>query len=80
VRQVSLPDLVESQQPIAFTPQTGRHAPQEGPTPGAAEVRLDLYLNAHETDHRSVTPFLPPNKMYLSNDPDSTGKTGHGRS
>src|SRR5215211_4235532 len=33
---------------------------QEGPTPGTFEVRLDLYLNVHETDHRSATPFLPP--------------------
>jgi hypothetical protein len=57
VRQVY---LVEGQQPTAFTPQTGRYAPEEGPTPGAAEVRLGLYLNAHETDHRSATPFLPP--------------------
>jgi hypothetical protein len=57
VRQVY---LVEGQQPTAFASQTGRHAPEEGPTPGAAEVRLGLYLNAHETDHRSATPFLPP--------------------
>jgi hypothetical protein len=59
VRQVRLPDLVEGQQPSAFTPQTGRYAPVEGSTAGAVEVRLDLCLNAHETDHRSATPFLP---------------------
>jgi hypothetical protein len=59
VRQVRLPDLVEGQQPTAFAPQTGRDAPVEGSTAGAGEVRLDLCLNAHETYHRSVTPFLP---------------------
>jgi hypothetical protein len=58
VRQVRLLDLVEGQQPTAFTPQTGRDAPVEGSTPGAVEVRLDLCLNAHETDHRSATPLL----------------------
>jgi hypothetical protein len=60
VRQVPLPDLVEGQQPSAFTPQTGRYSPEEGPTPGTLEVHLSLYLNAHETDHRSTTPFLLP--------------------
>ena len=39
VRQVRLPDLVEGQQPTAFTPQTGRDAPVEGSTAG---VRLEL--------------------------------------
>jgi hypothetical protein len=53
VPQVPLPDLVEGQKPSAFTPQTGRDAPEEGPTPGTVEVRLGLYLNAYETDHRS---------------------------
>src|SRR3990170_804236 len=56
VRQAPLTDLVECQQPTAFAPQTGHHAPDEGPTPGAAEVCLCLYLNAHETDHRSAIP------------------------
>jgi hypothetical protein len=65
VRQVPLPKLIEGQQPTAFTPQTGRHAPEEGPTPGAVEVRLGLCLNAHETDHRSVPPFLPPKRTWL---------------
>jgi len=60
-----LPDLFECQQPTAFAPQTGRHAPEEGSTPGASEVRLGLYLNAHETDHRSATPFLPPKRTWL---------------
>jgi hypothetical protein len=78
VRQMPLPDLVEGQQPSAFTPQTGRYAPEEGPTPGTAEVRLGLYLNAHETDHRSATPLLPPN--VLVNHLKSTGETGHKRS
>src|SRR5918998_1420697 len=56
VRRMPLTDLVECQQPAAFAPQTGRHSPEVGPTPGAAEVYLCLYLNAHETDHRSATP------------------------
>jgi len=64
VRQVHLPDLAEGQQPSAFTPQTGRYSgrysPEEGPTPGTVEIHLGPYLNAHETDHRSATPFLPP--------------------
>src|SRR5215216_1382799 len=57
VRQMPLPDLVEGQQSAAFAPQTSRHAPVEGSTAGAVEVRLGLCLNAHETDHRSATPF-----------------------
>src|SRR5215208_5311520 len=58
VRQVPLPDLVEGQQPAAFALQTGRHAPQEGSTPSAVEVRLGLYLDGRETNHRSPAPFL----------------------
>jgi hypothetical protein len=62
VRQLSLPDLVEGQQPAAFAPQTGRHLPEEGLTAGASEIRLGLYLNAHETDHRSATTFCHQNE------------------
>jgi hypothetical protein len=58
VRQVPLPDLVEGHQPAAFAPQTGRDAPEEGPTPSAVEVRLGLYLDGRETDHRSPASFL----------------------
>jgi hypothetical protein len=58
VRQVPLVDLVESQQPAAFTPQTGRHTPEEGSTPSAVEVRLGLYLDGRETNHRSPASFL----------------------
>src|SRR5918999_2469455 len=58
VRQVPLPDLVEGQQPAAFAPQTGRQASEEGPTPSAVEVRLGLYLDGGETNHRSPAPFL----------------------
>src|SRR5215208_5077869 len=58
VRQVPFSDLVEGQQPAAFASQTGRHASEEGPTPGTVEVRLGLYLDGRETNHRSPAPFL----------------------
>jgi len=59
-----LPNLIEGQQPAAFAPQTGRHLPEEGSTPGTAEVRLGLYLNAHETDHRSAAPSMSPKRTW----------------
>src|SRR5215210_214524 len=55
VRQMPLYDFVEGQQPAAFAPPTGHHAPVEGPTAGAVEVHLGLCLNAHETYHRWAT-------------------------
>jgi hypothetical protein len=72
VPQVPLPDLVEGQKPSAFTPQTGRDAPEEGPTPGTVEVRLGLYLNAYETDHRS-----PPSchQNVVDKSPQEYGRT-----
>src|SRR5215218_5522595 len=37
-------------------------------------IRLGLYLNAHETYHRSATPFLPPN--VLGKSPQEYGRNG----